>query len=756
MLKNLVNNRLIVVILFLNLLIISCSKPISSDNISEIDFKVDSILKMLTLEEKIGQMTQVSSSYGYDPESLKNGIKSGNIGSVLNESNPKIINKLQKIALEESPHGIPLIIGRDVIHGFKTIFPIPLAQAATWNLEKIEEAAHFAAKESRLDGINWTFSPMVDVSRDARWGRIAESYGEDTYLTAVMGVATVKGYQGNDLSSRDRIAACIKHFAAYGAAEGGRDYNTVSLSPVRLRNVYLPSYKACADAGAVTLMTSFNDVNGIPSTENKMLLTDVLRNEWGFKGFIVTDWASITEMMNHGVAENEYQCAYLAANAGVDMEMATLSFRNNLPQLIKENKISEDAINDAVRRILRVKFRLGLFDNPYAASEGLSENEKQEGLDLAKEIATESVVLLKNKNNVLPLDSSVKKVLVVGPMADDVYEQLGTWIFDGDTSLSVTPLDALRNFLGEEKVEYLSMLRYSRDKEIKDVSKCNKLAAQSDVIIAFVGEEAILSGEAHSRANINLPGAQEELIKKLSETGKPVITVIMSGRPNALGPVLDYSDGLFLAMHQGSMAGPAITNLLFGMAIPSGKLPVSIPKSGGQCPIYYSKKNTGRPTDTAHFTPFDEIPIRSAQTSLGNQSHYLDDGYGPQFPFGYGLSYTSFNYSDINLSKNEIQKDDSLIVSVNVTNTGKYEAAEVVQLYVRDLVGTITRPVKELKGFKKIVLKPDESQKVVFTIKATDLAYYTSWNNKTVENGKFDVWIGPDSEKGDKKSFELK
>ncbi len=748
-------NRTVLYLLFINLVITSCSRTISLSDNDTVKFKVDSIIKKLSLEEKIGQMTQVSSPFDSNFDELKEAIKKGIIGSVLNESNPSIIYELQKIAREESPNGIPLIIGRDVIHGYKTVFPIPLAQAATWDLEMVEEAAHFAAKESRIDGINWTFSPMVDVSRDARWGRIAESYGEDTYLNSVMGVATVKGYQGNDLKSDDRIAACVKHFAAYGAVEGGRDYNLVSVSDENLRNTYLPSYKACVDAGAVTLMTSFNEINGIPSSENKTLLTDVLRKEWNFHGFVVSDWASITEMMNHGVAENEYQCAYLAVDAGVDMEMTSLSYRNNLEQLVKENKISEDIIDAAVRRILLVKYQLGLFDNPYPPKIGLSPKERNDGLQLAKEVATESVVLLKNKNNVLPLKSALKKVLVVGPMANDAYEQLGTWIFDGDTNLSVTPLNALKTYLGKEKVAYLPMLDYSRDKNIKDISKCQKLAAQSDVIIAFVGEESILSGEAHSRANINLPGAQEKLIKLLSETGKPVVTVVMSGRPNALSPILEYSDGLFLALHQGSMAGPAITDLIFGEAVPSGKLPVSLPKSGGQCPIYYAKKNTGRPADTANFVPFDEIPVHSPQTSLGNQSQYLDDGYSPLFPFGFGLSYTTFSYSDINLSKNSIQKNDSLSVSVTVTNTGKYASDEVVQLYIRDLVGTITRPVKELKGFKKIHLKPDETARVTFSIKGTDLAYYTSWNNKIIEPGKFNIWIGPDSKKGDKKTFEI-
>ena len=691
--------RKLLVVIITVALFSSCSKKNDDSLNSKIEFKVDSVLSLLKIEEKVGQMMQISSFYNSDSAKLKAMIREGRLGSLLNEVNPDIVNELQRVAVNEGKHRIPLIIGRDVIHGFKTIFPIPLGQAASWNPQLVEKSSHIAAIEARSKGVTWTFSPMIDVAHDARWGRVAEGYGEDPVLTSILGVAAIKGYQGNSIADNDRIAACAKHFAAYGAAEAGREYNTVILSAADLRNVYLPPFKAAVDAGVATFMCSFNEINGIPSTGNKSLLSDLLRKEWGFNGFVVSDWSSIPEMINHGFASDEKECALISANAGVDMEMSSHCYIDNILELVKQNKISEDIINRNVKNILRVKFQLGLFKNPYVKNNDSKPSLEDSSLVVAKELAQESIVLLKNENNTLPLSLNIKKVAIIGPMADDRYEQLGTWVFDCDTNTTITPFKAIKDLLNDGRVSFCKTLTHSRDKNKKKFNEAISIARQSDVVVAFVGEESILSGEAHGRANLDLPGVQSDLINELEKTGKPIITVIMAGRPLSIKNILSSSKAVLYAWHPGTMGGPAIADVLFGKVNPSGKLPISIPVSGGQCPIYYSKKNTGRPADYSNWVPIDKIPVRAPQTSLGNTSHHLDDGFEPLFPFGFGLSYTTFNYSNLVLSPASISGDGSINLTVTIRNSGGKDGFEVVQLYTHDIVGSITRPVKELKAF---------------------------------------------------------
>jgi beta-glucosidase len=718
---------------------LSCSSP--GGNHSGIDQRVDSLLALMTLDEKIGQLCQVSGT----STQVEEMIQQGKIGSVINEVNPHVINAIQKIAREKSRLGIPLIIGRDVIHGFKTIFPIPLGQAATWNPEIVMKGAQVSAKEARSIGIHWTFSPMLDVSRDARWGRIAEGFGEDTYLTQILGTAMIEGYQGNNLASNCSIAACAKHFAAYGAAEGGRDYNTADMSLQTLYNVYLLPFKAAVDAGVATFMVSFNEINGIPSSGNELLVRDLLKNIWQFNGFVVSDWASIWEMINHGFASDNKQAAELAMKAGVDMEMVTATYAENIARLIQEGVINEELLNDAVTRILRVKFQLGLFTNPYVDEVVHFDTLAPEHLKVAYESAVQSLVLLQNQNNVLPLDQKVQRIAVVGPMADDSYEQLGTWIFDGEERHSVTPLQALVDYLGKEKILYEKALTSTRDKDRSRFGNAFREACYSDATLVFVGEESILSGEAHSRADITLPGAQEDLIKELYKSGKPVIVVVMAGRPLALSSIESYCNAILYAWHPGTMGGPAIADVIFGKRYPSGRLPVTFPAMSGEEPLYYNHKATGRPPRADQYTPIEHIAVRAPQTSLGNTSHYLDAGYEPEFPFGFGLSYTTFQYSDLLLSRDTIGRHDSLIVTVHLKNTGPREGKETVQLYIRDVVGTTTRPVKELKAFRQEVVLPGEEKIIQFQLSANDLGFFNSSLEWAIEPGEFIVFVGSNS-----------
>jgi len=729
--------------------LMGCSQP--QDKNTEIENKVETLLHKMTLEEKLGQMNQLSP---WDFEDLAKRVRKGEVGSILNVVNPEEVNKIQKIAVEESRLGIPLIVSRDVIHGYKTIFPIPLGQAATFNPEVVKEGARVAAIEASADGIRWTFAPMIDVARDPRWGRIAESCGEDPYLNAVMGTAMIKGYQGDSLNDPTAIAACAKHFVAYGAAEGGRDYNSTFIPERVLRNVYLPPFKAAADAGCATFMTSFNDNDGVPSTANSFVLKDVLRKEWKYDGMVVTDWASALEMVNHGFCTDGKDAAEKSVNAGVDMEMVSETFIQNLKQSIAENKVSMETIDNAVRNILRLKFRLGLFDNPYVVTpQTVKYAEKH--LQTAKTAAEQSVILLKNENQTLPFTDKIKTLAIIGPMADAPYEQMGTWVFDGEKEHTQTPLAAIKEMYGNKvKVIFEKGLEYSRDKNTAGIARAVNAAYQADAVVVFVGEESILSGEAHSLANLNLQGAQSQLIKELAATGKPVVTVVMAGRQLVIADEVMASDAMLYSFHPGTMGGPAIADILFGKVNPSGKTPVTFPRMSGQVPIYYAQHKTGRPANPTEML-IDEIPVEAGQTSVGCRSFYLDAGNSPLFPFGYGLSYTTFEYSNLSLASDKLTAQDTLSISFTLKNTGKYDGTEVVQLYVQDKVGSVTRPVKELKRFQRVTLKAGESTQVSLSLPVSELAFWGYDMNYTVEPGDFTLWVGTNSAEGLTKDFSV-
>ena len=705
--------------------------------------KIDSLLSKMTLHEKVGQMNQLSGG-----EWLAEAVEKGEVGSILNCTDPAELNRIQKIAVEKSRLGIPLLIARDVIHGFKTIFPIPLGLAATFDPELVEKGARISAVEASASGIRWTFSPMLDIARDPRWGRIAEGSGEDPFLDSEMGKAMVRGYQGNGDSTS--IAACIKHYVGYGAAEGGRDYNTTEITERSLRNIYFPAFKAGVDAGAMTLMTSFNANDGIPSTGNKWLVKDVLRDEWGFGGMVVTDWNSAGEMIAHGFAKDLKEATEEALNAGVDMDMMSYGYISFIEELVKEKKISEKQIDNAVRNILRLKFKLGLFDNPYIDEEHSADKlYAPEHLEAAKQSAIEGAILLKN-DGVLPL-KDVRTLLVTGPLADAPYEQMGTWAFDGDETHTVTPLEALKK---DFNVIYEPGTEYSRDKGTALIARARSAAARADAAVVFVGEEAILSGEAHCLSDLNLQGAQSELIAAVKQSGKKVIVVVMAGRPLTIGRDLENCNAMLYSFHPGTMGGEAIAELLEGKAVPSGKSPVTFLKDAGQAPMYYNHFNTGRPNNGTE-TLLDDIPLKAGQTSLGCTSYYLDSGYGPLFPFGYGLSYTTFEYSGLTLDKTSYSEGDTIEASVTLSNTGEYDATEVAQLYVRDLVGSVVRPVKELKGFQRVDLKAGESKKVTFQLPVADLAFWTIDNEYAVEKGDFQLWVAGDSASGEPVTFSV-
>ena len=726
----------------------------------DVEKRVEDLLSKMTLEEKIGQMNQVN-YFDTDNKQLISDnfdipLRQGRIGSLLNVMDPAEVNRLQKIAITESRLGVPLIIGRDVIHGFKTIFPIPLGQAASFNPDVVEEGARVAAKEAKSVGVNWTFAPMMDISRDARWGRIAESIGEDPYLTGVLGAAMVRGFQGGgDLSHPDAIAACVKHFVGYGASEGGRDYNSTNIPPRLLRNVYLaPFQKAIQEAGVATVMTSFNDNDGVPASGDDYILKTILRDEWKFDGFIVSDWASVGEMIPHGFAKDAKEAALKGVKGGVEMEMESRTYLNTLKELVGEGKVSEKELDDAVRNILRIKFRLGLFENPYIDTKKKSVFYADSHLQAAKKAAVESAILLKNENNILPL-SSTQKIAVIGPMADAAHDQLGTWIFDGDKSYTVTPVKALNTTYKNLKYVYEPALAYSRDTNTANFAKAKAAAQESDVAVIFVGEESILSGEAHSLSNINLIGAQSELIKEVKSVGKPVVLVVMAGRPLIIERDLSYVDAVLYNFHPGTMGGPAIWDLLLGKENPSGKLPVTFVREVGQIPMYYNHNNTGRPAP-ANVKTLEHIEQEAGQTSLGNTSFYLDSGQNPLYPFGFGLSYSTFEYSDIQVSSSELTMDGKITISATITNTSNVDGTEVAQLYVRDLVGSITRPVRELKGFERIILKGGESKVVSFDLTADDLAFYGKDMKRKAEAGDFKVWIGGNSNATLESSFVIK
>jgi beta-glucosidase len=749
-------NKFILTVFVIAPLFFGCSGNAStgrSDN--GIEKKVESLVSEMTLDEKIGQMAQVDPGVFGSRENLEEALKAGHLGSLLNVVGAKEVNALQKIAVEESRLGIPLIIGRDVIHGYRTIFPIPLGMAASWNEELVKESAVIAAKEAASMGINWTFAPMIDVSRDPRWGRIAESAGEDPLLNSMVARAMVQGYQGDDLSDPLTIAACAKHFVGYGAAEGGRDYNTTMIPDIYLHNVYLPPFKEAVKAGAATVMTAFNEINGIPASGDKRNIRDILKDDYGFDGFVVSDWASIQEMIPHGYARDEKHAAELGLAAGVDMEMSSRTYVNHLKELLDEGKVKMEWIDEAVARILRIKFRLGLFDHPYV-DESLADSllVNPQHLQVAKKLAEESVVLLKNQDNLLPLKKGTK-VALIGPLADKPYEQLGTWIFDGDENDSQTVLEAFKKYNGAQNTFFAEGLEYSRDKSTKGFASVERAIAKSEVVVAVVGEEAILSGEAKSLAELEFVGAQKELLELAASKGKPVVMVVMSGRPAGLYKTQDLAKSILYAWHPGTMAGPALTDLIFGESVPSGKLPVTFPKGEGQVPIYYAHKKSGRPADSSSWTHIDDIPVHAVQHSLGNTNHTLDYGFTPLYPFGYGLSYTTFEYSDIKLSANQLSMNGTLNVSAVITNTGDVEATEIVQLYIRDLVGSYTRPVRELKDYQRLTIPAGESMEVEFKINTDQLGFYHPDGNYVVEPGKFHLWVSPNAAEGLKAEFEL-
>lgn len=704
------------------------------------DQKVDSVLKMMTLAEKIGQMNQYNGDWAATGPITQDGdkqnqIRKGMVGSMLNVTGVDHTRTLQKLAMQ-SRLKIPLLFGQDVIHGYRTIFPIPLAEAASWNMDAIGLSARIAATEAAAAGIHWTFAPMVDIARDPRWGRVMEGAGEDPYLGSLIATARVKGFQGKKPGNVDAVMACAKHFAAYGAAVGGRDYNSVDMSLQQLYEIYLPPFKAAAEAGVATFMNSFNDLNGIPATGNKFLLRDILKREWQFKGFVVSDWGSVGEMINHGFVKDSYEAAMVAANAGCDMDMESRSYIQQLEKLVKSGKVKIDVIDEAVSRILKMKFEMGLFDDPFRFCNENREKEQWNNpvhLKAAREMGRESIVLLKNETQLLPLSKKTKTIALIGPFAKAKSDNLGFWSYEyPDDSLRITSLwDGVRQKLGKD-----SRMLYAKGCGITDSSEVGfpeavKVAQNADVVIISVGEAKDMSGEAKSRSNIHLPGVQEDLVKAVMATGKPVIVLINAGRPLIFNWTADHVSSILYTWWLGTEAGNAIADVLFGDFNPSGKLPMSFPRSEGQIPIYYNHFSTGRPAlnDSDRF-------YRSAYTDL---SIY------PKFPFGYGLSYTKFSYGDIHLNKKKLVGADKLEATISITNTGSLAGEEVVQLYIRDLVTSIVRPVKELKGFQKITLLPGESKLIKFTLTTNDLKFYNNDLKYDWEPGEFMVMLGPDS-----------
>ncbi len=721
---------------------------------------IDQLVAKMTLDEKIGQLNLPSSgdfTTGQAQSSdIGKKIEQGLVGGLFNIKGVGKIRDVQKVAVEKSRLKIPMIFGMDVIHGYETTFPIPLGLSASWDMDLIQRSAQIAAQEASADGINWTFSPMVDVSREPRWGRVSEGSGEDPYLGSQIAKAMVYGYQGKDLSLKNTILACVKHFALYGAPEGGRDYNTVDMSHIRMFNEYFPPYKAAVDAGVGSVMASFNEVDGIPATGNKWLMDDVLRKQWGFNGFIVTDYTGINEMIQHGMGDLQ-QVSALAMNAGIDMDMVGEGFLTTLKKSMSEGKVTEQQITTAARRILEAKYDLGLFDDPYrytdekrAKTEVFNKANREE----ARNIAAQSMVLLKNDKQILPLKAS-GTVAVIGPLANNNENMTGTWSVASRTKDAVSIMTGLKetvkgvNFIYakgsnvfydakmEEKATMFGKVsnRDSRSKEAL-LKEAVETAKKADVVILAIGETAELSGESSSRANIEIPQAQKDLLAELKKTGKPIVMVLFTGRPLVLNDENKQADAIVNAWFAGSEAGYAIADVLYGKVNPSGKLPMTFPRSVGQVPIYYNAKNTGRPlsdekSDKCEFEKF--------------RSNYIDECNTPLFPFGYGLSYTSFGYSDVQLSKTQLSGNDQLTASITLTNNGKYDGNEVVQLYIRDMVGSVTRPVKELKGFQKVFLKAGESKKVSFTITPEDLKFYNSELKYDWEAGEFDIMIGTNS-----------
>ena len=728
------------------LAMVACGSGATKDPIEQ---RIDELLSQMTLEEKIGQLNQVTA---YDTEGMKAEAAAGSIGSILNLVDPVEINKIQRAAVEESRLGIPLVFARDVIHGFHTIFPIPLGQAATFDPAIVEEGARVAAKEAVASGVRWTFSPMVDISRDSRWGRIAESFGEDPYLTSELSVAMIRGYQENEKP----LAACAKHFVGYGASEGGLDYAPIHITERELRNYYLPPFEALAKAGCMTLMPSFNDNDGIPSAGNKFLLKDVLRGEWGWNGCVVSDWGSVGGMIAHGFAATPKEASLKGITAGTDVDMMAYAYISSLKDLVESGQLDIAVVDESVRNVLRLKFRLGLFEDPYVDEENYQEAfYTPESLEAARVAAVESAVLLKNDKNTLPLNAKrTSSILIAGPLADAPHDQMGTWVFDGQKEHTVTPLTAFKKLYGKDvRIGYSDILTYSRQQcSAAKLNAFTRQAAAYDAVVLFLGEESILSGEAHSLVNLDLQGSQSALLEAARKSGKPVIAVVMAGRALSVGQDLKNMDALIWSFHPGTMGGPALAQLIFGDETPSGKLPITFPVAAGQEPIYYNAHFPERP-ESGNETLLNDIPLEAGQTSLGCTAFWLDAGFGPLYPFGYGLTYTSFEYSNIKTDKEVYGKQEVVNVTFTLANTGKREATEIVQLYVRDVVGSTSRPQKELKAFERVTLKAGESREVTLSLPVERLAFWNIDMKRVVEAGEFYLWVAGNSASGEKLSF---
>jgi beta-glucosidase len=737
------NHKSIYFMLFLiSFFLISGCKNEPKNILSSYESKADSIIRLMTLEEKIGQLSLFTSDWSSTGPTMRKDyidlIRQGKAGSIFNAYTVDYVMSLQKIAVEETRLHIPLLFGYDVIHGHRTIFPIPLGQSASWDLEAIEKSERIAATEATAEGLNWTFAPMVDLARDPRWGRVMEGAGEDTWLGSQIAAARVKGFQGSDLLNNNSLLACVKHFAAYGAPQGGREYHTVDMSERSLYEWYLPVYKAAVDAGVASVMTSFNEIAGVPSTSNKWLLTDLLRDDWKFNGFIVTDYSSINELVQHGVAADLSEAGSLSINAGVDMDMQGSVFMNHLADLVKSQKVSEETINSAVKRILVTKYKLGLFDDPYKYCNKKREEEeimRQDYLDFARDFAAKSCVLLKNSNNTLPINSGSKTIAVIGPLADSKSDMLGFWSAAGKAENCVTLLEGVKNKV-KGSVNILSAKGCNvNDNNTSEIKQAVSVARKTDFVILALGESRDMSGEAASLTDISLPGVQLELARAIIATGKPVAVVLFNGRPLAIPELDSIAPAILESWIGGTEAGNGIADVLFGDINPSGKLTMTFPRNVGQIPIFYNSKNTGRPINPEK--PFEKY-----------KSNYLDAPNSPLYPFGYGLSYTTFSYSDIKINKTEFQKDDQITASIEIINTGNRDGEEIVQLYIRDLVGNVTRPVKELKEFKKILVKKGETVTVTFNISTSELSYYHEDMSFTLDSGDFELFVGPNSSEG--------
>jgi beta-glucosidase len=760
--KNLLKYGIVLVTLF----ILSCktSKPIASSNYKSnpLDFKVDSILKLMTLEEKVGQLNQYNGFWEITGPTPKDGqaakkyadLKNGLVGSMLNVKGVKDVRAIQKIAVEQTRLGIPLLFGFDVIHGYKTISPIPLAEAASWDLDAIKKSAAMAAEEASSVGINWTFAPMVDIARDARWGRVMEGSGEDSFLGSKIAVARVQGFQGDNFNSNTSILACAKHFAGYAFAESGRDYNTVDVSESTLQNTIFPPFKAAADAGVRTFMNSFNELNGIPATGSSYLQRQILKGDWNFKGFVVSDWGSIGEMINHGYAKDSKQATEIAINAGSDMDMESNAYVENLANLVREGKVKESLIDDAAKRILRVKFELGLFKNPYKYCDEAREKitvGKQEFQDEVLDMAKKSIVLLKNENEILPLKKSGQKIGLIGALANDKTSPLGSWRIAADDNTAVSVLEGLQKYK-DNQLTYskgadvtIGRTQFVWETKINTTDKSGfadaiALAKQVDVVVMVLGEHGLQTGEGRSRTEIGLPGVQQELLEAIFNVNPNIVLVLNNGRPLTIPWADTHIPAIVEAWHLGTQSGNAIAQVLYGDYNPSGKLPMTFPRNIGQVPIYYNYKNTGRPTMNEPESVF--------------WSHYSDEKNTPLYPFGHGLSYSKFDYSDLKLSNNAFSKNGEILVSVTLKNSGKVAGKEVVQLYIRDLIGSITRPVKELKGFEMVELQPNESKTVTFTINEKTIEFFTANSKWEAESGDFKVFVGGSSATTLESSFQ--